>query len=536
MAGSHASAAPVWVGSPRGRAIESHGFWVYEFLTGDIVADVSFASEGDDKSLRVELRSTTMILNRTSLSFEVDVGASEFSLVHQDATLALPVGCASVRVRPVHGGATRNAYPYQKIDIDAGVQPISLVSGSRSFSFVVRPAEGVEALQYLRNAADGTYGDTEDSGNEGEAWLQFSQAFKKYVRVVSIDAPMTVCNLLASPVQYRLRGFSSSLATTDGYLPSGAALRWHSPGSSQPVKISFRLSGFSWSEYCALPSRATSQRSVQLHVDVRDRNAHALRLTVDVDISRGGVRDVALSVPSWIINKSGISLLFRTIDDYSPWYKLLTGRSSSVVLPGQVEEIMSQQRRRVINSSQSSSKGLFELLEDTGMLPPALVATPLEREGDTPPSSCAAARTLMVSSSFRVSMRTAGTHWSPPVALDLGSTVELRAGRKRNDQRLFCLAAVPSKGKGRFGRTTVTTFYAQITLVNALQSKRTITVRQAHLAAASVTERASETIIAHGQEKAGIGGMRRSLDLCASFSRVLDANGQAAFRLPKMQK
>ena len=103
-------------------------------------------------------------------------------------------------------------------------------------------------------------------------------------------------------------------------------------------------------------------------------------------------------------------------------------------------------------------------------------------------------------------MRTAGSYWSPAVALGLGGTIELRAGRASRisspstDKRVFCLAAVPSRGKGRFRRTTVTTFRAQITLINALESKRTIAVRQAHLISASFTERGCETSIAHGQK------------------------------------
>ena len=125
---------------------------------------------------------------------------------------------------PVHGGATRNAYAFQEIVVckKANVQSISLKSGTRSFSFVARYAEGAEALRFLRNAADGTYGGSSDDDKGEDDVAAFASSFEKYIRVISFDSPLTVCNLLASPVQYRLRGIGpSKIATTDGYLPSG---------------------------------------------------------------------------------------------------------------------------------------------------------------------------------------------------------------------------------------------------------------------------------------------------------------------------
>ena len=128
---------------------------------------------------------------------------------------------------------------------------------------------------------------------------------------ISLDAPLSIQNLCATSMEYRLWDGKSQQLLLNSSFDKGIKHRIHSIDCrpALPVLLSVRLPGYdTWSSPLAVNAANSNSRD---SLKVQDARGYQLTLQVKTKLSQEGHRRVFIFSPYWFINKTGLRVLFK---------------------------------------------------------------------------------------------------------------------------------------------------------------------------------------------------------------------------------
>ncbi|GFR72193.1 vacuolar protein sorting-associated protein 13D [Elysia marginata] len=121
--------------------------------------------------------------------------------------------------------------------------------------------------------------------------------------ILTLLPPVTVCNLLPLELHYYLRGMGIS-----GNLKAGREASLHGVDISSKFELGINLENFPSCKELTIPPN-THNRKVLLRI--YDNNKRMLKVVVRINMVKGGAMKLTISAQFWLVNKSGLPLVFK---------------------------------------------------------------------------------------------------------------------------------------------------------------------------------------------------------------------------------
>lgn len=267
--------------------------------------------------------------------------------------------------------------------------------------------------------------------------------------IIKIRPPLTLENALPVDIKYRIFN-EQGTAFLEGKLHKGQTIPVHNLRYEQELRCSIFIAGYSWSdkEFISSSKRRENTKSISVY----DEKKHPLSIRVDNRFDLEGCRRVTFWSSYWLLNRTGLPLLFA--------YDKKKRTHHAKLVAGQSEEGCA--------AFSGSSRG-----------------QPKEWHVD----NFFKGEPLMMSlSSDRLKrlnffIKAANSKWSSGIAVrsipQEGAHVQIEeavAGNSDQPPRLYELSLIKSGAKNRFSRTEVITLVPRYVLVN--NTDKTLFLRQ----------------------------------------------------------
>ncbi|XP_069683777.1 intermembrane lipid transfer protein Vps13D isoform X2 [Periplaneta americana] len=269
---------------------------------GRIVFEVTL--EGSARKL-VTVRSSLMLINQLQETVEVKL---ENTLIQPGVT-----GTKCIQVTP--GGIL--PVPLSYVMSYLWVRPIDrsqpaghgyvFCNKPITWSHVSRPGETVEELHMCISNRDQCFRFCAAIHRENFPYERITSAYKwvQPAHSVTLLSPITIVNLLPYDLHYAVKDAPSSSA---GRMKPGESASLTQVDIEKVVELCFHLENFPRAGTLVVPAGATTYSSV---VRLHDLQGRRLFLHGNVVCQRGAGVKVLVTAPFWIINKSGLPLVFR---------------------------------------------------------------------------------------------------------------------------------------------------------------------------------------------------------------------------------
>uniref|UniRef100_A0A2C9LEM5 UBA domain-containing protein n=1 Tax=Biomphalaria glabrata TaxID=6526 RepID=A0A2C9LEM5_BIOGL len=121
--------------------------------------------------------------------------------------------------------------------------------------------------------------------------------------ILTLLPPLSICNRLPIELHYYFKGMDVS-----GNLKAGKTAALHGVDVSQAFELGIHLEYFSKCKEITIPPNTTTAKG---HLRLYDSKDRLLKLVVRIKLVKGGSILLTISAQYWLINKSGLPLVFR---------------------------------------------------------------------------------------------------------------------------------------------------------------------------------------------------------------------------------
>ncbi|GFN93642.1 vacuolar protein sorting-associated protein 13d, partial [Plakobranchus ocellatus] len=271
--------------------------------------------EGSARKLIV-VRSALVVHNRLDSPIELKLEATDETGHYQcmtvpvNAALPIPLSCINMRMRarpcdwPVHFCSKPLDWQHVKRSGDKpdGIRTCQVIGPDdgiyRFFVCVSRqkfPEEG--------NGGAGVGGGSSVTSSSSAHLSHGTFLPTLPGHILTLLPPVTICNLLPLELHYYLRGMSTS-----GNLKAGREASLHGVDVSSKFDLGINLENFPACKELTIPPN-THNRKVLLRI--YDNDKRMLKLVVRINMVKGGAMKLTISAQFWLVNKSGLPLVFK---------------------------------------------------------------------------------------------------------------------------------------------------------------------------------------------------------------------------------
>ncbi|XP_069804325.1 intermembrane lipid transfer protein VPS13D isoform X2 [Dendropsophus ebraccatus] len=129
------------------------------------------------------------------------------------------------------------------------------------------------------------------------------QIYRQPGHTIFLLPTVVVCNLLPCEISFYLRG-----STLKGTLKSGKEMALHTADTSQNFELGIAVENFQHCKELLIPP---GTQNYMVRMRLYDANKRQLNLTIRIMCRAEGALKIFISAPYWLINKTGLPLIFR---------------------------------------------------------------------------------------------------------------------------------------------------------------------------------------------------------------------------------
>ncbi|XP_015737816.1 vacuolar protein sorting-associated protein 13D isoform X3 [Coturnix japonica] len=129
------------------------------------------------------------------------------------------------------------------------------------------------------------------------------QIFRQPGHTIYLLPTVVVCNLLPCELEFYVKGMSIS-----GTLKPGKEVALHTADTSQNIELGVLLENFPFCKELLIPP---GTQNYMVRMRLYDVNKRQLNLTIRIVCRAEGSLKILISAPYWLINKTGLPLIFR---------------------------------------------------------------------------------------------------------------------------------------------------------------------------------------------------------------------------------
>ncbi|XP_026669305.1 vacuolar protein sorting-associated protein 13D isoform X1 [Ceratina calcarata] len=271
---------------------------LFQMLTPKARIVFAVELEGSARKL-VTVRSALQICNRLMHTVEVKIEKS----LNQFGYLPLTIPAVSDRVLQVPAQTTISV-PLTHTGVQMCLKPINVnnlfqyCTETIDWTVVKKPLEVTENRITCRANHNNIFRMCVAVMRDNYP-LDMSQMLPAHT--ITIMAPLTLTNLLPHELLYEI-------GTETGRIPRGGNASLHTVNVEEQLEITIQLDGYPGAGTMILPPNVNSFTA---RLRLADSSARILYLHAAVNVEKGSAIQINITAPYWIINKTGLPLVFR---------------------------------------------------------------------------------------------------------------------------------------------------------------------------------------------------------------------------------
>ncbi|XP_022802556.1 vacuolar protein sorting-associated protein 13D-like isoform X2 [Stylophora pistillata] len=272
-----------------------------------VVFDVSL--EGRARKV-VTVRSALMVKNKMDVPMEIKMqgltsmqGTLSLPVISPESSVAIPLRCTSWQLY---------LRPYGK-EVGFCSQPIEWRSVLRSYTTmgcarecypVSTASQSVEKFRFC--VAVKREGYPEDVFHPEGIQTSALNAMPQPGHTLTIMYPVMLVNLLPCELNYQVKNTPAK-----GNLKAGKSVPLYTADPERALDLGISIENFTYCDNIRISRRMSFVEHPIIHVELQDTKRRSLILNVKVSIKPDGSLRVSIYAPYWMINRTGIPLVFK---------------------------------------------------------------------------------------------------------------------------------------------------------------------------------------------------------------------------------